>query len=93
VPPHVEELLGPWWSEGTEFVFAARDGRLEARPVGSPRERPPSVFAEEGPDLFRVASGREQGELLRVVRRADGSVDRLYWATYPCTREPRTFGG
>lgn len=93
VPPELEELLGSWWSEGTEYVFAFRDGHLQARPVGSPRTRPPAVFAEEGPDLYRVTSGREQGELLRVVRSADRSVEKLYWATYPVTRNPRPFGG
>ncbi|MGH8895201.1 MAG: serine hydrolase domain-containing protein, partial [Actinomycetes bacterium] len=93
VPPPVEELLGQWWSEGTAYVFSARDGALEAQPVGAVRSRPPSVFAQEGPDRFRVVSGREQGELLRVVRREDGTVDRLYWATYPVTRDPRPFGG
>ena len=92
VPAGVEELLGHWWSEGTEYVFSAREGRLEARAVGAPRTRAASVFAEEAPDRYRVASGREQGELLRVVRRDDGSVDRLYWATYPVTRDPRPFG-
>ncbi len=93
VPAHVEELLGIWWTEGNAFVFAAVQGALTARPQGAPMTRPPAVFAEEGPDLFRVVSGREQGERLRVVRRPDGSVDRLYWATYPVTREPLPFGG
>lgn len=92
VPAHVEELLGVWWSEGTQYQFTARDGRLQAAPVGAARSRPPAVFAEEEPDVLRVVSGREQGELLRVVRRPDGSVEKLYWATYPFTREPRTFG-
>ena len=92
VPAPLEELLGQWWSEGTAYVFSARAGRLEAKPAGAARTRPPSVFAEEGPDLFRVVSGREQGELLRVVRGPDGSVERLYWATYPVTRDPRPFG-
>ncbi|HEX6920436.1 MAG TPA: serine hydrolase domain-containing protein [Actinomycetes bacterium] len=92
VPPYVEELLGVWWSEGTQYEFTARAGRLHAAAVGAARSRPPSVFAEEEPDLLRVVSGREQGELLRVVRREDGTVDRLYWATYPVTRDPRPFG-
>jgi hypothetical protein len=92
VPPHVEELLGQWWSEGTAYAFSARDGHLEARAVTAPLGRPPSVFAEEGPDLFRVVSGGNQGERLRVVRREDGTVARLYWATYPVTRDPRPFG-
>lgn len=92
VPPEIDELLGQWWSEGTAYSFSFRDGHLEARAVGSPRTRPASVFAEEGPGRFRVVSGREQGEVLRVVRRQDGSVERLYWATYPVTRTPQPFG-
>ena len=92
VPPELAELVGHWWSEGTEYTFRVREGKLEAQLVGAPRTRPPAVFAEEGPDLFRVVSGREQGELLRVVRDADGAVSRLYWATYPVTRDPRPFG-
>jgi hypothetical protein len=50
------------------------------------------VFAEEAPGRFRVVSGREIGEVLRVVRRPDGTLDKLYWATYPVTRDPRPFG-
>ena len=92
VPPHLEELLGKWWAEGTEYAFSVRQGRLEARAVGAPAGRPPTVFGEEGSDLFRAVSGREQGELLRVVRGEGGSVARLYWATYPVTRDPRPFG-
>jgi CubicO group peptidase (beta-lactamase class C family) len=92
VPESIADLLGVWWSEGTQFVFTANEGHLEARAAGAPRSRPPSVFAEEGPDRFRVVSGRETGERLRVVRRPDANVDKLYWATYPVTRDPRPFG-
>ena len=92
VPPPVEELLGLWWSEGTAYAFSAREGRLEIKAVDAPRSAEPSVLVEEGADRFRVVSGRAQGELLRVVRRDDGTVERLYWATYPVTRDPRPFG-
>ena len=34
----------------------------------APPEREPSVFEPEGEDRFRVVSGRERGEVLRVVR-------------------------
>jgi hypothetical protein len=51
-----------------------------------------SIFEPDRPDAFRVAEGRERGELLRVVRDADGAVAKLYWATYPVTRAPSTFG-
>jgi hypothetical protein len=90
-PPEVEELLGIWWTEGTPFVFWWEDGRLRARPAESEKPRAVSVFEPEGPDGFRVAEGRERGELLRVVRETDGAVTKLYWATYPVTREPSTF--
>jgi hypothetical protein len=92
VPDHLEELLGVWWSEGTAYTFSVREGRLEVRALGTSVKRPPAVLVEAGPDRFRVLSGREQGELLRVARKPDGTVDRLYWATYPVTREPLPFG-
>jgi CubicO group peptidase (beta-lactamase class C family) len=91
-PPEVEELLGVWWTEGTPFVFWWEDGRLRARPAESDRPRAVSVFEPAGRDGFRVSEGRERGELLRVVRDTDGTVARLYWATYPVTRTPTTFG-
>jgi CubicO group peptidase (beta-lactamase class C family) len=97
VPPELEPLLGRWWSEGDEVVIRVRAGRLEARPATAPRDAPPTVFEADGEDRFRGVSGPEQGELLEVLRDADGSVAKLYWATYPLTRThpsaaPRTGG-
>jgi hypothetical protein len=91
-PPEVEPLLGRWWSEGSETIFSWRKGRLEARLAAAPPQREPSVFEREDEDRYRVVSGRERGELLRVVRDDEGAVTRLYWATYPFTRGPETFG-
>ncbi|MFL5922640.1 MAG: serine hydrolase domain-containing protein [Gaiellaceae bacterium] len=91
-PPEMLPLLGRWWSEGDETIFSWRDGKLEARLATAPAEREPSVFEEEGEDRFRVVSGRERGEVLRVVRDEHGEVVRLYWATYPFTRAPEIFG-
>ena len=91
VPPEVEPMLGRWWTEGSEFVFSWRNGRLEALPAGAPATLPPAVFEAEGED-FRTVSGREAGERLRVVRTAGGGVAKMYWATYPLTREPLAFG-
>jgi CubicO group peptidase (beta-lactamase class C family) len=91
-PPALESALGRWWSEGLEFVFSWNEGKLEARVASLPRERPPSVFEPEGDDVFRTISGREQGEVLRLVRDEDGTVTRLYWATYPFTRQQEVFG-
>jgi CubicO group peptidase (beta-lactamase class C family) len=91
-PPEVAPLLGRWWSEGSETIFSWRKGRLEARLAAAPPERELSVFEREDDDRYRVVSGRERGELLRVVRDDEGAVTRLYWATYPFTRGPETFG-
>src|SRR5207237_9875729 len=90
VAPEVEPLLGVWWSEGTECVLSWRAGRLEARQPSRP-ERPPAVFAPEGGDVWRTVYGREAGERLVVVRDASGGVERLHWATYAMTRDPRPF--
>ena len=91
-PGEILPLLGRWWSEGAETIFSWRRGRLEARLATAPRTSEPSVFEPEGEDRFRTVSGRERGELLRVVRDADGAVTKLYWATYPFTRTPEVFG-
>ena len=91
-PPEIAPLLGRWWSEGTEFVFSWREGRLEARSAQAPDSREPAVFEPAGESRFRTVSGRERGELLEVIRDEDGRVAKLYWATYPFTRDPRPFG-
>jgi CubicO group peptidase (beta-lactamase class C family) len=91
-PPEVAELLGVWWTEGTPFVFWWEGGRLRARPAENDKPRLVSVFEPDGPGRFRVAEGRERGEVLRVVRDEDGAIEKLYWATYPVTRAPAAFG-
>jgi CubicO group peptidase (beta-lactamase class C family) len=90
-PAEIAPVLGRWWSEGQEFVFSWRGGRLEARIAAAPAERAPSVFEPDGDDRFRTVSGDERGELLRVVRGEGGEVAKLYWATYPFTRAPEVF--
>jgi hypothetical protein len=91
-PADIEELLGIWWSEGDQVVFTWQDGRLEARLADAPPRVKPSVFEQDGPRRFHVVSGRERGERLEVVRDEAGAVFKLYWATYPFTREPQLFG-
>ena len=92
-PSAVAEILGSWWFEGHELVFRYRGERLEAKTVDAPAADAPSVFVRDGDDRFRVISGPERGELLRVVRDEHGRVVKLYWATYPFTRAPHVFGG
>jgi CubicO group peptidase (beta-lactamase class C family) len=91
-PPEIEELLGTWWSEGEEVLFLWREGHLEARMPGAALRVKPSVFEPEASDLYRVAAGRERGERLEVVRDDSGAAVKLYWATYPLTRQPELFG-
>jgi CubicO group peptidase (beta-lactamase class C family) len=90
-PPELASVLGRWWSEGTEFLFLWEDGTLRSRPAAPKRDQPPSVFEPAGEDLYRTVSGRERGELLRLVRDGNGDVTRMYWATYPFTRTPEVF--
>ncbi len=92
-PPELATALGRWWSEGAEFVFRWHDGRLEARWAEAPVWQPWARFEPLDGDRFRTVFGRERGELLRLVRDADGTVTRLYWATYPFSREPEVTGG
>jgi hypothetical protein len=61
-------------------------------PAYQPSDDDRAVFVSEGDDRFRVESGRERGEVRRVIRGADGVPEKLYWATYPFRREPFTFG-
>ncbi|HEX4931002.1 MAG TPA: serine hydrolase domain-containing protein [Gaiellaceae bacterium] len=90
-PPEIEPLLGRWWVEGSEIVLSWRKDRLEAKLVDGAPGRDTSYFAPEGEDRFRSVEGRERGELLRIVRNDDGSIEKLYFATYPLRREPSTF--
>jgi hypothetical protein len=74
--------------EGSEVVFRWRKGRLEAAFREAPDWVQPSVFRREDENLYRTISGPEQGEQLRLVRDAQGQVERMFWATYPLTRQP-----
>lgn len=93
VPDDLAELVGRWWSEGSAFEFAVRNGRLEARMERQPRTVPPAVFERIDDATFRTVAGRERGELLRLTRNADGVVRLMHWATYRVTREPESFIG
>ncbi len=91
-PPELRPLLGRWWSEGHEFVFFCRDGKLHARLDPPSTWSEPAVFEPDGVDRFRTVAGRENGEWLRVARDASGAVTKLYWATYAFTRDAQIFG-
>jgi hypothetical protein len=94
-PAPYRSVLGRWWSEGSEFVFAWHDGQLQARIAEAPADRPPAVFQPlpDRPDVLRTVSGREAGELLRLTRDETGAVVRMHWATYRFTRLQEAFDG
>ncbi|MEU4563711.1 serine hydrolase domain-containing protein [Actinoplanes sp. NPDC023936] len=94
-PKSYRSVLGRWWSEGSEFVFAWHDDRLEARLADAPADRPPAVFQPlpDRPDVLRTVSGREAGELLRLTRDDTGEVVRMHWATYRFRRFQDGFDG
>lgn len=92
IPKEFTDLIGVWWSEGSAFTFSVREGRLEARAPTLPEHMPSSAFEQVGPDVYRTVSGREEGELLRVTRDAEGRATKMNWATYLVTREPYAFG-
>ena len=87
-PDEVVPLLGIWFMEGDQVVIRWRDGALEARFPDDPEWTEPAVLRREGDDRWRIASGWEHGELLRVERDGGGTVTRLVLAGYPVTREP-----
>ena len=90
VPDELRPLLGPWWSEGAEFVFEHRDGELTALVRGG-TERRRTRFRQTGPDAFQAYAGRERGERLTLHRDAQGVVTRMTFSGYAYTRDPRTF--
>ncbi|MGH3655541.1 MAG: serine hydrolase domain-containing protein [Micromonosporaceae bacterium] len=90
-PEAYRSVLGRWWGEGFEYVFAWRNGRLEAQACDAAEGTPPAVFAPEGADLLRTVFGREVGERLRLSRDGSGQVVRMHWATYRFTRGQETF--
>ncbi|MDQ5822005.1 MAG: beta-lactamase family protein [Actinomycetota bacterium] len=89
-PAELEGVPGRWWSEGGEWIFRWRGGELVAEP-DTTAETVPTRFRRESEDLYRAITGSERGEQLRIVRDDDGTVTRMYFATYPFTRTPETF--
>jgi hypothetical protein len=95
-PDDLRPVLGRWWSEGFEWTFTWRDGRLRARRTEEAAHKPPSVF-EEMPgdaDELRTVDGGEAGERLRLSRDpGTGAVVEMRWATYRYTRTQLGFDG
>jgi CubicO group peptidase (beta-lactamase class C family) len=89
LPAELDGVLGAWWSEGIEYLFRYRDGRLEAVLRDPVLGEEVTRFAREGDDRYRAVNGLERGELLRIVRGPQGVVRRLELASYPFERRPQ----
>jgi len=71
--------------EGDQVVFRWRGGKLEAQFTDAADWLPPAVFEQGADGRWRVASGWEQGEVLRI------EDWRMVLSGYPVTREPGTW--
>jgi CubicO group peptidase (beta-lactamase class C family) len=80
------ELCGRWWWMGREFEVVADGARIVMRGVGAAAE--PWCFEQEAPDRWRGRTGDNTGEVLQVLRDADGAVQRLDIATFVFARDP-----
>jgi CubicO group peptidase (beta-lactamase class C family) len=80
------ELCGRWWWMGREFEVVADGAQLVMRGVGPAAE--PWRFDREAPDRWRGRTGENAGEILRVLRDADGAVRNLDIATFVFGRDP-----
>jgi hypothetical protein len=87
-PAQIAPLTGRWWWMGQEHEVGWADGELVVTPLTTVRT--PWRFVPDGPttDLWRGRSGDNDGELLRVVRDADGAVVALDIATFVLSRDP-----
>ncbi|WP_327005405.1 beta-lactamase family protein [Dactylosporangium sp. NBC_01737] len=87
-PAQIAPLTGRWWWMGQEHEVGWADGELVVTPLTTGRRG--WRFTPDGPtaDLWRGRSGDNDGELLRVVRDADGAVVALDIATFVLSRDP-----
>ncbi|MBV1854749.1 serine hydrolase domain-containing protein [Catellatospora tritici] len=89
--PALLELTGPWyWGPGGVGLKLCADGDLELGPlVGTGR----GARLKAQPDgTWLGLDGYYAGETLRVVRRADGTVDHLDLGSFVFTRTPYDAG-
>ncbi|MGV9250691.1 serine hydrolase domain-containing protein [Streptomyces sp. NPDC003697] len=85
--PAVLECVGQWYW-GTQ-VFALRstaDGLVSLEPLSGRGRR--SRFRQNGDGTWTGLEGYYAGELLRAVRRPDGSVSHLDLGSFVFTRQP-----
>ncbi|MFI5616016.1 serine hydrolase domain-containing protein [Streptomyces sp. NPDC051567] len=85
--PVALELCGPWyWGTTAYAVRLTADGLLELGPMGAAGRT--ARFRAEPDGSWTGLSGYYAGEVLRAVRRPDGSVSHLDLGSFVFTREP-----
>ncbi|MFI5894722.1 serine hydrolase domain-containing protein [Actinoplanes sp. NPDC051513] len=84
-PPAGEaaKLVGRWWWMGREHEIHATGDALK---MTGPSHW--SRFTREAPDRWRGVAGENEGEVLHVLRDADGAVTKIDIATFVFSRNP-----
>ena len=85
VPAEADGVPGTWFWGNTGFEARWHNDGLDLRPLRSSDAGDRFELVDGG---LRGVSGYHRGEPLRVVRRADGTVDHLVCATFVYTRTP-----
>lgn len=81
------ELAGPWYWGTHAFAWRlTADGLASLEPLSGNGRR--SRFRANGDGTWTGLEGYYAGELLRAVRRPDGSVDHLDLGSFAFTRQP-----
>ncbi|MFE7230257.1 serine hydrolase domain-containing protein [Streptomyces sp. NPDC002405] len=87
VEPSVLELAGQWyWGTYGFGLRLTADGFASLEPLSGNGRR--SRFRSNGDGTWTGLEGYYAGEVLRVVRRPDGSVDHLDLGSFVFTRQP-----
>jgi CubicO group peptidase (beta-lactamase class C family) len=84
----VADLLGRWWWMGREYELRHHAASGELVLLSVTRPRPPVRFRLEGKDTWRGLSGEHDGEILAVLRNAEGTPEALDIATFVFHRTP-----
>ncbi|MEU8573925.1 serine hydrolase domain-containing protein [Streptomyces asoensis] len=87
VDPSVLELAGQWYWGAAPFALrVTADGLISLEPLSGAGRR--SRFRPNGDGTWTGLEGYYAGELLRTVRRPDGTVDHLDLGSFVFTRQP-----
>ncbi|QEV19043.1 serine hydrolase domain-containing protein [Streptomyces alboniger] len=87
IDANVLELTGPWyWGTQVLALRLSADGGVELGPLAGAGRA--ARFRDNGDGTWTGLDGYYAGELLRVVRRTDGSVSHIDLGSFVFTRRP-----